>query len=753
MTRILIAFLSVFLTVTSLARAQPVDGGKALVELISAETSAQAGDTVTLALKLEMDPGWHVYWRNPGDAGLPPQIIWNEATTAEFDAFQWPLPETLPVVPNQIMDYGYSDVVVLPFTATLPVDAAGTYTFSGTADYLICEEICIPETAPVSLTLDIGAPSQGANAGLILQWQDKTPAAFDGNAVLDRGDAGWTLSLAPSDPAALKDAELHFFPYDHHIVHSAPQPVSFGEAGACLALSEATDGFDTSTAPEGIVVAETPDGARTGYRLTAADGGFLPGTCTERPAMPEIAQAGIGSGDYEEGPTEITGAAASDLIPPSCTGALVSFDVVNVDLGLPGTPAKTVALTPPPSINLLAVLPLVFLGGLILNLMPCVLPVLSLKALGMTHAAASGHASELRVHGLAYTAGVILSFMALAIAFLGVRSALGDDVQIGFQLQHAPTVLILALIVFLIGLWLLGTFELGSSIQNTGSGLAAKQGATGAFFTGVLAAVVGAPCVGPFVGASLGAVFTQPAGTVLLGFFTLGFGMALPFLLLSFAPNLQKLLPKPGPWMETLKQFFAFPMFLTAAWLIFVLGRLTDSSVVGWTIAGASAMAFGVWALKNMPTGGAMRTAAMGVGAIALIGGLGAPIWQTIKPPPKPVSDTAIVADWSPECVDDLLDRDHGIFIDFTAAWCVTCQANKASTLSRKDVKLAMAENNVAFLTADFTKRDPVIAAELAKYKQAGVPMYLFYPPGERAAQLVGPVLTPGLVIGLVSGN
>jgi len=720
MTRFLIAFMALLIAVLP-ARAEPVDGGRAVVELIADHSSANAGDTVWLALKLEMDPGWHVYWRNPGDAGLPPQIIWDDTVTAEFDEFAWPIPELLPVVPNQIMDYGYSDVVVLPFEATLPADASGAVSFTGTADYLICEEICIPETAPVSLDLSIGAPALGSDAREIMEWRSKTPTEFEGQVALNRGAEGWTLSLSPSENNAFDKEPIRFFPYDHHIVHSAAQPVIYGETGACIALTEATDGFDTSSVPEGIIiVGDEGSNTRTGYKIIPGDGDLLVGTCSERPAMPEVTEAGIGSGDYSEGGSSST---TGNAIAPGSSGGF----------------------------NLLAILPFAFLGGLILNLMPCVLPVLSIKALGMTHAAASGKSSELKLHGLAYSAGVILSFAALAAAFLAVRSALGTA-SLGFQLQNAPTVIVLALIVFLIGLWLIGMFELGTSIQNTGSGLAAQQGSAGAFFTGVLAAVVGAPCVGPFLGASLGAVIDQPAATVMLTFVVLGMGMALPFFLLSFVPSLQKWLPKPGPWMETLKQFFAFPMFITAAWLLYVLGRLTDSSVVGWTFAGGAAIAFGIWVWQNLPKGG-LKPVMQLIGAAALIGGVAAPIAQAMKPPPAPITAEAIVGDWSPAYVDELLSNGHGIFVDFTAAWCVTCQANKATTLGRDDVKLAFANNNIAFLTADFTKRDPVIAEELALRQRPGVPMYLYYAPGEQEPQILPEVLTPGLVIGLVTGK
>lgn len=717
MTRFIFALLAAIACYLP-AQSEPVDGGYALVELISDHASAEAGDTISLALKLKLDEGWHVYWRNPGDAGLPPQINWDEETRAEFSEFEWPIPELLPVVPNQIMDYGYSDIVVLPFEATLPANASGTYTFTGTADYLICEEICIPETAPISLTVDIGPASLGVNAREITEWREKTPTVFEGVTALDRSSDGWTLSFSGGQITEAAISSVRFFPNDHHIVHSAAQPITHGTAGSCIALTEATDGFDTSSIPEGIIVVETADGTRAGYKIAPENGDLLPGTCAERPLMPAIEEAGIGSGNYSEG-----GSVTNDASTGSTGGGF----------------------------SLFAILPFAFLGGLILNLMPCVLPVLSIKALGMTHAAASGHTREMKVHGLAYSAGVILSFAALAAAFLAVRGALGNA-SLGFQLQNAPTVIVLTLIVFLVGLWLLGMFELGTSIQNTGSGLAAQQGTAGAFFTGVLAAVVGAPCVGPFLGASLGAVIDQPSGTVMLTFVVLGLGMALPFLLLSFAPGLQKLLPKPGPWMETLKQFFAFPMFITAAWLLSVLGALTDYSVVGWTIAGASAIAFGIWVWNNLPRAG-LRPVMQGLGAIALIGGLVAPIAQAMKPEPAPITANAIIGDWSPTYVDQLLDDGHGIFVDFTAVWCVTCQANKATTLNRDEVKRAFAENNIAFLTADFTKRDPVIAEELALRQRPGVPMYLYYPPGEREPQILPEVLTPGLVIGRVTGK
>ena len=368
----------------------------------------------------------------------------------------------------------------------------------------------------------------------------------------------------------------------------------------------------------------------------------------------------------------------------------------------------------------------------------------------MVSAAASGHAGELRSHGLWYTGGVLVSFAALALVILAVRQATGFA-TLGFQLQHAPTVAVLALIMFAVGLWLMGFFELGSSITNTGSGLAGRGGAMGAFFTGVLAAVVGAPCVGPFLGAALGAVMSQPAPAVMAVFLAMGFGMALPFLVLSFVPGLHRLLPKPGKWMDTLKQFFAFPMFLTAAWLLSVLADLAGAGAVGWTLAGATALAFAVWIGRG--AGPARRAAAIA----ALIAAFALPAVQANVPAASAGGEPSVPsyaeAAWSPAQVDVLLAEGRPVFVDFTASWCASCQVNKLTTLDTKRVKAAFDAADVAFLVADFTQKDPAIADELKRRGRAGVPMYLWYPAGSREPQILPELLTQELVIGLVEGR
>ncbi|MDJ0922802.1 MAG: protein-disulfide reductase DsbD family protein [Henriciella sp.] len=733
------------------AKAQPVDGGHARVELVSERAIAVPGETVWFGLSFEIDPNWHIYWLNAGDAGIPPAILWADSLAVSEDAigpFQWPVPELLPIVPNEIMDYGYSDRVVLPFAVEISEDAQGPILFEGIADYLICENICIPESAPIRLLQSVGAEQVPDSYGgdLIIEALGQIPPELDGAAALTQSGETWTLSVATPQLAG-RTGEARFFPNDHDIKHAADQPVSFGPEGLQLELTPARS---TTAFPEmlsGVVTV-----GEAAVAISATPGAILPGT--------------------------------SD-------GGTLSA----------------------PAINLPVLIILAMIGGLILNLMPCVLPVLSIKAMGLVSAAASGNGREARAHGLWYTAGVVLSFAALAAAIVGVRAATGIATW-GFWLQDPLVVTALILIIFLIGLWLLGMFELGSSVQNVGGSLAQKQGPAGAFFTGVLAAIVGAPCTGPFLGAAIGTIMGQPAPQVFLVLIAMGLGMALPFLALSFMPSLQRLLPKPGAWMETLKQVFAFPMFLTAAWLLSVLGALAGYRMAAMVVAGAALIAFGIWALKSAGQGGrAILIAVLGlitiipvfelmgalsatdthfvgvvralaqllvmaiaiwvvarlsteragliarIGAVlALVAGLVLPVVQARSALAVEGGSEAYAAvyqteAWSPERVSELVAEGRPIFIDFTAEWCATCQANKLQTLQTKPVTEAFEAGNVAFLVADYTRPDPLIAAELQKHNRAGVPMYLWYPPGDSEPQVLPEVLSIDLVTGLVEAG
>ena len=676
---------------TGHALSEPVDGGRAVVDLIAEREAVQPGETFFAAFDMVLDEGWHVYWRNPGDAGLPPAAKWDQGSDQLAGEFVWPIPHELPVVAGQIMDYGYDKRLVLPFPVTVPDDAAGLVTLAGELDYLICEEICIPEAVTFQLTLPVVDTLRINETGgqLIADWVAKAPTPLTGQAKLTEEGEAWRLSLAdPQLATALQN--IRFFPFENEITHAADQPAEFGPSGASLRL---VPGYDPELPPalSGVTVIERADGTRIGYEVSATPGPVLPGT--RGGASPSSGLAG--------------------------------------------------------GVNWLSISLMALAGGLILNLMPCVLPVLSIKAVGMVEAAASGNAARIRHHGLLYALGVLASFLAIAAAFVALR-ATGEFLSIGFQLQYPIAVALLALLMFAIGLWLLGMFELGTSVQGVGSGLADRGGSTGAFFTGVLAAVVGAPCIGPFLGVALGAVITEPAPIVFLVFGLVGIGLALPFLILSFLPGLQRLMPKPGAWMERLKQFFAFPMFLTGAWLLSVLGDQAGMRAVAWTLAGAIALAFGVWALRQAD--GGWKTTARLVGGLGLLAGIGLPVWASLSDTsPAGTGSTAYAnipsaETWSPERVSEILASGQGVFVDFTASWCATCQLNKATTLKRDDVQTALQEAGIVFMVADFTNQDAAIADELKARGRPGVPMYLLYAPGNQTPKILPQILSADLI-------
>ncbi len=728
--------------------AQLTDAGRAKVGLISERAVGVPGETVWLGLSFDMDPGWHIYWRNPGDAGIAPKLTWTDDSdirASQVGVLSWPMPELLPIVDGEIMDYGYSGNVVLPFEVTLPDQAQNVVLAAAVADYLICENVCIPERARVEIKLNLGTFPEPDRSGArrISEALAQVPQRVEGPAHLTADGPYWVLSVVSTRLAGAVGDPVRLFPFGHDIVHAAGQPSERG--------------------PEGLRLRLTPAGN--------AD------------PLPERFQGVLRVGDEA---VEIN--AVPGPILPKTDG-----------LSQPANGTET---------GILGLIFLALLGGLILNLMPCVLPVLSIKAIGFVHAAAGGRTADARAHGLWYTAGVLVAFLVLAAAVIAVRSVTGIAIW-GFWFQDPRIVTALILLVYLIGLWLLGLIEMGASVQGLGSGLAGRQGRVGAFFTGGLAAVVGAPCTGPFLGAALGSVMIQPSQNVIMVLLAMGVGMTLPMLALSFLPGLQKRLPRPGPWMETLKQVFAFPMFLTAAWLLSVLGALSGYRSVAFVAAGAALIGFGLWAWRMSDRGakaillsvasltsivpvfmllsittlesglmalsGAVvlvgliilisrspdrvaRRCARALAVVAIVGGVLWPLVQANRVAAPADSAGQYSASypteaWSPERVDTLLAQGRPVFVDFTAEWCATCQANKIQTLSSLKVGRAFERAGVVFLVADYTRFDADIAAALVEHGRAGVPMYLWYAAGARQPVVLPEILSVGLVTGLVEGD
>ncbi len=705
--RVFLIILALFtsLGLAQMAKAAPVDAGNAVVDVISERESIAPGDRFLAALKLDIDEGWHVYWRNAGDAGIAPSINWEFTSGATTGEFIWPAPHTIPL--ETLMNYGYEDQLILPFEVIAPdnLEVGDSLIMAGKTEYQICLDVCIWENADIELTIPVSEmPEPNVDNGSLIAGAIETSAVeISGSAstVVD----GDVLRLSVADDAlrsALEDAKkARFYPYEHEIEHFPEQPIRVGENGAVfdLTLSSLTEKKPMPIA--GIIAVEYKNAPTKAFKIEAVAGEILPGTDTY--------------------------------------GVLSDVMHIPVQAGFG---------------QILTWLVLAFLGGLILNLMPCVLPVLTIKANGLAHAAQQGE-GHLKSHGLAYLGGVLVCFIGIGIALLILRAA-GEQAGLGFQLQYPPMVLGLSLLMYIVGLNLLGVFEIGSSVMGVGSGLANKTGMAGAFFTGLLAAVVGAPCVGPLLAASLGAVVSQPAWIVMLFLLVMGAGLAAPFVLLSFIPGLAKAMPKPGGWMDLVKQVLAFPMFLTAIWLLWVFAGQKGVDAAILVLTAAVVIGFALWMFARPNANGTVK----GIAGALLLASFVAPFFMTSGSAAAYESATNIVTtksgieiktgDWSPDYVEELRAAGTPIFVDFTARWCVTCQVNKRTALNTDKVRSAFAEHGVVFLTADWTNRNKLIADELARHKRAGVPLYLYYPPvGD--VEILPQILSAGLVAKTVS--
>jgi thiol:disulfide interchange protein/DsbC/DsbD-like thiol-disulfide interchange protein len=665
------------------AAAAPVRTAEVEAELV-AEHAALAPGENWVGLRLRPEPGWHVYWRNPGDSGIPSRLDWQLPEGVAAGEIQWPYPH--PESLGELTNYGYSDetlhLVLLNIAPDLP---AGPLALRASASWLACKDICVPGKAELSLQLPLAAQRGAADpdwAHLFAKARAELPqpATWPAQFAVDGDDVSLQISSAELDGAQ----QVTFFAYANDLVnHAAPQRIA-AVPGTLRLSQQVSPYFVAAPAQVDGVLVVTRDGATRAFEISAAAG--------------EVA-----------------------VVPGP---------------GLVAAPAHRSADegAPPPALALVLLFALI--GGLILNLMPCVFPVLSLKAIAlMKH---GGDAPERRRQTHAYTAGVIASCVLVAAAMLGLRSA-GEAVGWGFQLQSPAFVALMAYVLFALGLSLSGAVHFGVGLMNLGSGLAQKPGLSGAFFTGVLAVVVASPCTAPFMGTALGYAMTQPAWVALLVFATLGLGLALPFLLLGWFPQLAALLPRPGAWMERFKQFMAFPLYLSVVWLLWVLARQTDPQTLARALLGLVAIAFVLWL---WPSRGVLAASAKLVALAAAVG-------LALMPPAPAAVATAAAAGtepWSSERVAELRANGRTIFVDFTADWCLSCKVNERVALESDKVQRAFAEHQVAFLVGDWTRADPLITAELARFGRNGVPLYLVYVNGGEP-KVLPQLLTPEIVL------
>lgn len=679
-------FLSLFLFFAALvpsyaAESESVDTGKVVASLVSSNDSAAPGETIEVALRTILDTGWHTYWRNPGDSGEPVQLDWQLPEGWEAGEITWPLPMTLPTGP--IINYGFEGAPLFPVSVTVPEAAEPGTIQNLTLDfyYLVCADICIPENGSASIDIAIGETMKDPRWDPLIQDalnRAPKPASFSA-AVRQEGEEA-VLTLKDLPEADFSDA--YFFPFDQGVVqHSAPQRAAIGEDG--VEIRAASDFAWTDGLPDEIVgvLSYMEDGTRTGSEVTVEVGDAL-----------------------DIGLVDSAGSAGA--------ASATSFTLLGAIFGA-------------------------LLGGLILNLMPCVFPVISMKALSIAKTA-HGERAVIRREAWAYTAGVIATFLVLTILLIALKAA-GSEIGWGFQLQSPLVVAGLALLIFTVGLNLLGVFELGSSFQNTGSSLTTKGGVRGSFFTGLLAVIVATPCTAPFMAGAVGYAVAQPVAVTVAVFLALAIGFALPFLLIAYVPRLLKVLPKPGPWMVRFKELLAFPMFAAAIWLVWVVSLQAGPTGLLQVLSAMLLIALAVWAFKSQ------KKWVKGIAALLCL--LAIFVIISIRPNTASTVDLTQEA-WSTERVDELRAEGRPVFVDFTAAWCVTCKVNETLVLEKDKTKQLFVDTETAFLVADWTNKNDEIAQELERYGRAGVPLYLVFPSGDNSvsAEVLPQVLTYDVV-------
>jgi len=729
------------------ADAAPVARANTTVELL-AEGPAVPGKPMDVAFRLVPRAGWHTYWLNPGDAGEPAHLAWTLPRGWQAGPLRYPAPVRLPF--GGLMTYGFEGPVTLLATLTPPAGFTGVATLRAEASWLVCDDkLCVPEDAPVALTVDAGGPAAGpATATLFAAARAALPLDVDWPARFNQRETRFILELGGAAARMIaRDAWL--FPEDDGaIAYEAAQHAEV--ARGVLRLTTTAGPAMPATRLAGVLTFADASGARRAVRITASRDGAL----ALLPAPAPGARDGTGqvSGPGLAAPAA-GGAPGGASGMASGAAALRATGTAQAATLAQGQPPPPASLTTP---FLPAVLLAALAGGLLLNLMPCVLPVLALKALSL--AGGSLDPAHARRSGLAYTAGVLAAFALIGLMLLVLRGA-GQGVGWGFQLQSPLMVATLALLMTAVALNLWGVFALGGLGTGLGQALVDRGGMAGSFWTGALAVLVATPCTAPFMATALGATLVLPPAAALLVFLALGLGLALPYLAISLWPALGRVLPRPGPWMEPFRALLGFPMAATALWLFWVLGRLTDTHGMAVGLAAALLMACALWLVgrgqkQADPAGdgagwrGATAAVLLLAVPLALVWLLDVPRPGAGGPAPGPASAGA--APFSAQQLARARATGRPVFVYFTADWCITCKLNEATSIRSDAVASAFAGAGVQVLEADWTRRDPEIGAVLRGFGRSGVPLYLYYRAGARTADILPQILTPAMLVGLV---
>ena len=606
------------------------------------------GDELLVGFKFTLNPGWHTYWENPGDAGEGASIKWNLPNDVKASEILWPGPERIPVDP--LMTFGYEEEVVLltkiytSETTTIPV------TLNAQVSWYTCKEICIPQEAEVSFPINLGNKTSSASKDLLEQVLDQVPVQFNGTYRVQKLDDSYVLQgeLENMD----QYDSMYFFPKDYGLTnYTENQLYEINKDSFSLQIKASEIEIENKSF-EGVVALNK----------------------NEEITFIEI--------DYP----------------------LVTKDTSQ-------------------EFNILTLIVFAFLGGLILNVMPCVFPILSIKILRFVEQSRDSTYKTLQ-QGLLFSLGVIISFLTIAALLIALKSG-GESIGWGYQLQSPVVVSLLFYLFVVLGFIFMSNIVLGSGLARLSSISLNKSDSLESFLTGVLAVIVASPCTAPFMGSAIGFALLQPSFYSILIFLGLGIGFSLPYLILSAKPSLLSFLPKPGQWMETFKQFMAFPMWASALWLLWVLSNQVNNQEVIQVLLGALLITTGLWLIeKNNSERDWVRWLMRLPFLLLFIFSL----WLI----PTSYSDLDESKQdqlaYTPQLLEDLRKENSLVFLNFTADWCITCKVNEAVALKTSKVRKLISDKNITYMEADWTRKDPIISSTLEQYGRTGLPLYLLFP-------------------------
>jgi len=647
-----------------------VDASDSRIEILTESTSITPGDELLIGFKFTLNPGWHTYWENPGDAGEGASIKWNLPNDVSASEILWPGPQRIPVEP--LMTFGYEDEVVLLTKIYTSEATIVPLNLNALVSWYTCKEICIPQEAEVSIPIKLGNKTPSVSKAILDQTLEEVPIQFEGTYRVQRLEDSYILQgqLENQD----QYDSIYFFPKDYGLTdYTKDQFYEINKDSFSLQIKAAEIEIENRTF-EGVIAINK--------------------------------------------------------------GEAVSFIEINYPLK-----AKPISQ----EFNIFTLIFFAFLGGLILNIMPCVFPILSIKILRFVEQSGDSTYKTIQ-QGLLFSLGVIVSFLAIAALLVSLKSG-GESIGWGYQLQSPIVVSLLVYLFVVLGYIFMSNMVLGTSLARLSSISLGKGDSIESLLTGVLAVIVASPCTAPFMGSAIGFALLQPSFYSVLIFLGLGIGFSLPYLVLSAKPSLLSFLPKPGQWMETFKQFMAFPMWASALWLLWVLSSQVNNQEVIQVLLGSLLIIIGLWLVeKNNSKTNWIRWIVRLPFILLLIFSL----WLI----PTSYSDLDESKQnqlaYSPQLLEDLREENALVFLNFTADWCITCKVNESVALKTSKVRKLLTDKDITYIEADWTRKDPVISSALEEYGRTGLPLYLLFP--SKGDPLILPeILTEDILISYLS--